>query len=216
MAFPPYLQVTLNWSSSSVSYESKLYYRAAGGGEAYWDQTNIKTIADAIYAKIDGPLRAVIPAYVFLNPITVRSQGGAIDVEDQSSEDSAPGLYVTSIPELDETDVMPEGNQVVIQRRTGLRGRSKRGRVFLPFVPEELADNSTLNAVGLDRYKAVAGVFSSNITVPEYGDLEAVTLDYKNQLCLHVTQCRVVSEVLYRRDRRAPKRPVYFAAPVTP
>jgi hypothetical protein len=209
MPFQEHLEATLTWTSSSASYQSKLYYTVSEGMP---DLSVLVQVADFINAKMQSALRAVIPDYITLQPVTVRVRGGEVDIEDQSSEPAAVGTWTGGGTEP-EDDVLPEGDQIVIQRRTGLAGRSKRGRVFLPFVPEQLVDNSTLNAVGLPRYKTIATKMSQTIDMGGLGDAQPVTPDYKNQTMRNVTHCRVVSEVCTRRDRRAPQRPVYFRAP---
>ena len=213
MAFGPYITATLNWSSASGSHNTILYYKPT---DLVITQQNIVAVADFILAKLGTACRAVIPPYIKFNPIVVRTHGDGTDLEDTSSEASGAGTYTILQSELGlgENDVLPEGNQVVIQRRTGLAGRSKRGRVFIPYVPETFCDNSTLNAVGLPKYKTLAQKIAQSIEAGDNGEtLDACTPDFKNQVMVHVTHARVVSEVLYRKDRREPKRPVYFKAP---
>jgi len=211
MAFVDHLEATLTWTSSSATYQSKLFYFY---NDATPDLENITQYADFILAKVKASLRAVIPVYVTLQPLTVRTRGGGLDIEDTSTEAGVTGLFLDGdLVEDEETDVLPEGDQIVIQRRTGQAGRSKRGRVFLPFVPEGLVDNSTLNSQGLPLYKTIATKFSQPIDCGALGILTPMTKDYKNSELLPISHCRVVSEVCTRRDRRAPKRPVAFRAP---
>ncbi len=210
--FGEHLEATITWTSSSVSYQSKLYYVEAGAGALTLD--NIVQAADFVLAKIKVALREAIPPYVTLQPLVVRFRTSSVDIEDTSSEAGAVGLWSGAMtgPGL-EDDVLPEGDQIVIQRRSSLAGRSKRGRIFLPFVPEELVDNSTINAAGLVIYKKIATKFAQTIEMEDLGTWSPVTKDYKNGVLVPVTHCRVVSEVCTRRDRRMPKRPVAFRAP---
>jgi hypothetical protein len=189
------------------SYQSKLYYRTEVGGVPSIE--DMATVGDAIHQTFAANWRSTIPPEITLFPTGVRYYGVNSDVEGQSTEAAAVGGALSA---NDTQDVMPEQNVVVIQRRTGMRGRNFRGRIFLPFVMERWAVDSTLTPQAMAVFKALATKLSNRVAVPGYGDLFPCTPDFKTQTLPAITECRVVSEVLSRRDRRDPKRPVVFAA----
>jgi hypothetical protein len=167
------------------------------------------TIADFMWAYHNSNLRSVLPTNVFLYPMECRYLGNGADIEAVSTENAGAGTLTGIDPPI--APLMPEQNQVVIQRRTGMAGHANRGRIFLPYVAEKLANDSTLNADGIAKYKAIAVKFSDTITVDGVAEMIPQTPNGKTGQLVQVTQCRVVSEVCSRRDRRNPKRPVYFA-----
>lgn len=104
-------------------------------------------------------------------------------------------------------DVLPEQNCVVIQRRTGQPGRNKRGRVFVPFVPELYSNGSTLNTTGVGAYQAIAGMVASNVTAgPDDSVFIPVTKNYKTATLENVVQGRFLTEIGTRDDRKFVRR----------
>jgi hypothetical protein len=189
-----------------VSFQNKLYYKLLGDVP---ENETLKFYADSIHTHWAATWRALLPAEIYLFPTTLRWRTGVEDLEQNSTENAAAGTHSV----LDDAgELMPEGNQVVIQRRTGKAGRNKRGRVFIPWVLEKLANDSTLNAEGLLKYKALATKLSNTVTVPDRGEMIPATPDGKTGVLEQVMECRLVSEIMSRRDRRTPKRPVYFSA----
>jgi hypothetical protein len=167
------------------------------------------TFADFMWAHHHATLRSVLPNHVTLYPFECRFLGGGKDIEAVSQENAGLGTLNGSDAAIE--PLMPEQNQVVIQRRTGMSGHANRGRVFLPYIAEKLADDSTLNSVGIAKFKAIAVKFSDAVTVAGLEQFLPQTRNGKTGQLVPVIQCRLVSEICSRRDRRNPKRPVYFA-----
>lgn len=59
------------------------------------------------------------------------------------------------------SDELPSYCAALIQKRTSGGGRQGRGRWYIPFVPEELVEESTFNAGTLALYDAVATAYAA-------------------------------------------------------
>ena len=101
-------------------------------------------------------------------------------------------------------DYLPEEDVLCIQKRTGLVGRSKRGRIFFPFVPEIHQENGDLNAAGLAAAAGLATMVKSNV-VHSSTTFGPHHLDNKNSLLIPIVQTGYVTTICSRRDRRNPK-----------
>lgn len=169
------------------------------------DMTNV---ADSIFAAWDGPWAATLPTSASFHSVLARVVGGSQDWEAGSTDSPVAGSVVS--------EPHPEEVAAVIQRRTGLAGRHKRGRIFLPFVPETFTADSTLTtgpALGVSRYTDLAGILGDPIQVGNGGPIiTSVQPDRKLGMLHPVAEWRVATEVMSRRDRRAPKRSAYISA----
>ncbi len=126
-----------------------------------------------------------------------------------SSSAAVPGVVATN-------QSLPEEDCVVIRKRTGLAGRTHRGRIFVPLVPETLQDDGRLTPAGITAYLGLAYKFKTQWTfdgdllgmigTPKHAAWQAGTLD-----TIHETG--LVVDVLNRRDRRNPKTMIYQASP---
>jgi hypothetical protein len=204
----PHIEATVTTGpQGGTSYQSKLYYTHEGDSI---DFAMLGQIADGLWNHIGASWRGVLQPGIYFFPISCRYLTSGEDIEATSSFSATEGqLSAVS----GSNDFLPEDDNVVIQRRTFKRGRNMRGRIFIPFVPEDLAVNSTLNSLGLTKYKELAGKLSDVITISQAGTITPGTPNGKQGLLETVGQCRVVSEIMSRRDRRFPRRPVAFPAP---
>jgi hypothetical protein len=194
-----HLEVYLNFLGPEANQQScKLYYTALSGGPV---AANATAIADVFFAKFDGLFAAVLSDDVFFLNVKVVWQGTLDQFEGFSTDNSTAGTA--------DQPYMGEEIAVVIQRRTNIRGRNKRGRIFVPFVPVSFCVRSTLTTAALTKYKAIADAMETN-TVSGSVTFVPGTPDFKGSVIEDVKQCRVVTEIMSRRDRRNPKRPAVF------
>lgn len=166
-------------------------------------QAALQTFANTLFTTLTVSLEPVLAGQAEFRQIYMKLAGGSDELEAYSTNSPIAGGAAG--------DMFPEEVAVVIQRRTGKPGRNKRGRIFLPFVPEEFAVDSTLTATAVGLYKTLATALktpfvSGGIT------LSPLTPDFKNSILEPVIQTRVLSEVMSRRQRRFPKKPL----PLTP
>jgi hypothetical protein len=210
-ALPAHLQVTMNFRRKDHRCSCILYYLTAPA----MDAGGMVEALDTVQTALADVFKAGMNQQTWVDPCWGRYVGGSNEFEGQSSANSVQGTVVNSGSVIN--DAMPEENAVVIQRRTDLIGRSKRGRIFVPFIPELFAMDSELTTAALDAYKAVGSQVARIFTLPSSGrTLTPVQPDFKNGLLHQVLRCRVLSEICSRRDRRDPKRPVYYLAPSPP
>jgi hypothetical protein len=184
-----------------------LYYEYSGDPLGLGE---LSEAAEAVWGHLSANWKSCLIPSIHFFPVKLRRITPSEDIEVTSVGASQAGNYDVSSPSADN---LPEDDCVVIQRRTFLRGRENRGRIFISFVPETAAKDSTLTPVGLSTYKALATKLSDSITIPDVGTLDPATPNGKLGVLVLTKQCRVVSEIMSRRDRRNPKRPVAFAAP---
>jgi hypothetical protein len=211
MPLPSHLEVTMNFAFKENANSCILYYLDLGNGSGVTDQ-EMENSADAIQAMVGPAFAACMSPATKVNPCTVRWKSGVDYYEAQSTDNPITGSYLPTQMTLE--DLLPEECAVVIQRRTNLGGRSKRGRIFVPFVPETLATDSALTEIGLAKYKNVGTKIMQTVEMAGPGIMwTPCTPDWKNGNLHQILHTRVVSEICSRKDRRAPRRPVYYQAP---
>lgn len=203
MPLPRHITATLNFARNNAVASCILYYFT----EAEVDAEEVDDIASAIYDHFNGDLQACFEPetdWLGVNVVSLTS-----DARFEASSEAAPSPGSATAG-----DVLPEEDAVVIQRRTGLRGRGKNGRIFLPFVPEAFAIDSALTSAAITKYKALAAKIAQPIAAIEGLPhvLEPRQPNFKNNLLLPIVSCRVVDNTCSRRDRRTPKRYVALGA----
>lgn len=200
MPLPSHFECTLRFKRGNATASCILYYAtAAEADEPTLEQ--MPGIADTIHAKFNGPLRAIFEPTTFFEGIDLVYLTSDVRWEASSTEDPQAGTAAAG-------DVLPEEDAVVIQRRTGLPGRGKHGRIFLPFVPEAFALDSALTVAALTKYKDVATAMGEAVAGVE-GEVPPLfprTPLFKLNVLQPVVACRVLDNTCSRRDRRDPKR----------
>jgi hypothetical protein len=104
-------------------------------------------------------------------------------------------------------DILPEEDVICIQRRTGKQGRTKRGRIFFPYVSESFQEDGELNDAGIAGATALATMVKNLVTANSV-QFTPKTLDHKNGVLETVTQAGFPTNTCSRRDRRSPKQMV--------
>lgn len=142
--------------------------------------------------------------------VHLRYMNGATQLESYSES----GQDVTGTADGD--DVLPEEDCVVIRKRTGKAGRSHRGRIFMPLVPENFADDSRLTIDGQGVYKSLAYKFKEVHTLTDSLSAAIITpvhASFKTGELDTIVETGIVLDVLNRRDRRDPKGLLYTPTP---
>lgn len=171
--------------------------------------SNINEIATQLATGFATEIAAVLPTDCSFGGTQVIYYGGSTSFEGFSVGEPVPGSGENG-------ESLPEEDCVVIRKRTGKPGRTHRGRMFIPLVPEEFQDESRLNATGIIAYEALAhkfknvwtfsGTLSGMTGTPKHAAWAAGTLDT-------IVETGIVVDVLNRRDRRDPRRLIYQASP---
>lgn len=166
------------------------------------NQTNLNTFANTLFTTLQvSVLPCLAPDAEFVQ-VKIKAFEGSNEFEALSTGAPVSGTATG--------EMMPEENAVVIQRRTGKIGRSKRGRIFFPFIAEPDADDSELTTSAINKFKTLC----TAIITPFVGGgmtVNPVTPDFKNGVLETVTQARVVGSIMSQRPRRDPRVPTVFA-----
>jgi hypothetical protein len=91
----------------------------------------------------------------------------------------------------------------IVKLRTAKRGRSYRGRIFLPFLPEGGQNNGTLNAGDVAQAQTAWDDFVVDIAG---NDCSLVVASYKHQTAEVVTTVLVEGEAATQRRRQSRNR----------
>lgn len=193
-----YTRATLHFRNATTTAKATcaLYYLIAGGGTPPTLAT-IGTFANGFKTAYSAATAPTLVSLCEVSKVTVKYVTGGNEVEGDNTNGIIGGAHPTS-------DVLPEEDVVCIQRRTGLVGRNKRGRIFWPFVPEAEQHDGELENTGVQLYAAVAQMVLSDV-VAAGTTFHPHTLDHKNSVLVPLVQCGVVLQICSRRDRRFPK-----------
>lgn len=128
-----------------------LHYRRT----AFPADFNAANFINACQAKFEAELLAAVSEHWTLENYHARVLN---DVTDAGSTEtlSSPGLVAGQC--------LPAHNCQLITKQTALRGRSYRGRIFIPTVPESGCDGNTLTAGQLALLAALAAKLDDTIT----------------------------------------------------
>lgn len=96
--------------------------------------------------------------------------------------------------------ILPDQDALIIQRRTGISGRRHNGRIFVPFIWEQYANESFLNPDGAAIFHAIASYLGTDHTFAA-GVIHARHWNKKDNVMEVVTNCRVMQNLGSRRDR---------------
>lgn len=209
MAFGAYLTFNLQFRRLNAEASTKCYYRVVAGEV---DNDNIQGIANLVGLVLNNAFTAMMAYPVSAGPPTVVWRSGATELEatgDESTIVTNGGVGTSGTP----LDSMPEQNAIVLQKRTNLAGRNKRGRWFVPFVPESFFADSTITEAGLLVCQAMGQELVGDQVPSGTGvTLRPVHKDNKLQVLNDILHVRVLSEVGSRRDRRDIKKPIAYLA----
>lgn len=205
MPFGNHLEVTLTYQDDhSARYTNKLYYAATVGTISL---ANINTMCGELEAALLTTLRPCFSNVVHIQPLFAVWKAGAVQFEGQAMAGDHSGTQ-------DEAENLPEDDAVIIKRTTGKGGRSKRGRIFMPFVPEIFQSSSALTDEAITIYRSWAKAIKIEQVLPTSGiTLVAKQPDFKNDVLEDLLETWVVRDIRSRKDRRYPKYELPIKAP---
>lgn len=191
------LNILFDYPAESSFAGIALYYRLANGPAP--SAGEMIGIADDFQTHFGGGAQGILPVQCRMARVSAMWKSGAVQVEGVSGNNPVVGGVSGS-------DILPEEDAVLLRRRTGLAGRSKRGRVFLPYVPETFQASGTLTQAARTAYSTFGGLMMSTLSTGTGQDFEPCTVDFKNGALLPLVAVEYVSTTVSRRDRRHPKR----------
>lgn len=192
-----YVKVTLHFRNVDTSSQAHcvLWYQMTAGTTP--TLANVGTFANAFKTAFSTAIPPSMAENCEVQKITLKHVTGGSEVEGDNTNGTIAGTVTSS-------DTLPEEDVVVIQRRTGLVGRNKRGRVFWPYVPETFQADGELQGGAITVYTAIATMIKNPVT-GSGNTYSPCTLDHKNGILVPVVQTGVVLQICSRRDRRSPK-----------
>jgi len=192
-----YMRVALNFKSNRTSAQahSVLWYLPTSGSPTI-TLANIAAYANDFKTAYGTAVAAALNEDCEMSSVSLKWVTGGNEVEGDNTNGSITGGVVS--------DVLPEEDVFCIQRRTGKQGRSKRGRIFFPFVPEMFVEDGELNTDGKAAAAGLASMVKSIVTANGQS-FTPKTLDHKNAVLETVVQAGYVTATCSRRDRRFPK-----------
>lgn len=187
---------------------SRLYYVSDTAPET---ESNLVVIADAIKSHLTPTLPALLPDTNAFNRVEVKYYGaGDTLIFAQSS--AAAGFGLIDAPDAQDEDggsesedIMPTETALIIQRKTGFRGRSNQGRIFIGGIAETVQMRGLIANDFIAPVKTFAAKLNVDINVAGSGFtsvLHARHWNRKTNVLRPVTKIYVVAGTGTRRDRR--------------
>lgn len=192
-----YTRATLLFENLNTNAKATcaLWYLLAGGTPP--TLATVVAYANSFKTAYSSAVAPTLSPLCQVTNVTLKYVSGGSEIEGQNSNGAIDGTAASG-------ENLPEEDVVCIQRRTGLQGRNKRGRVFWPFVQEANQLDGRLTDEALSLYLNVATMIKSDVT--HAGNIfHPYTLDHKNSVLVPIVQAGVVREICSRRDRRFPK-----------
>lgn len=198
----PHLEIVIRCGETNNAATNKYYYLLSAGAITAADIQGVANQFSTLFKAKYCPLLA--PRFFFINAKATWRDG-----TDEFEAIGTGGLVAGTVT-TDET--LPESSCVVLRRKTNKAGRANRGRVFIPFVPEDFQEASRLVADAIEKYQSLGVLIKSQQTLTGGQVCVPHTPNYKESVFNLVTGVEVVVDVLTRRDRANPRTPEAVAA----
>jgi len=208
MAFPVarHMRVEMRLYGPEGATAGMLFYYTDTDG-LLPDIGSMPASAEFFYDTLGPPIAAcMVPGTGVLQAICTFNSG-SLQLDAVSTGTALPGTQTAG-------DILPEEDAIVLQKRTGLQGRNKRGRWFLPYVPEDFQENGELNATAFTALGPLAEVLRADQVDPIGPTTwNPVLADSKTGVWEDIRDVRIVRQVCNKRGRRDPKRLTVTAMP---
>jgi hypothetical protein len=177
------------------------------------NETHLTSIADAVFATFKPAYIAMMSDNYYFSRVECRWYGAGNTMFFANSSDGAAVGLIGSVNKpadgdedsLASEDDMPLDNALVVQKKTGLRGRSNQGRLFIAGLSEKSFWRGELNQLFYVKAKALAAKVNTDINVANGGyntTLHARHWNRKENVMRPITKVYVVKVVGSRMDRR--------------
>lgn len=188
-------ELVFEWNGEIV--ENTLYFLKVGG----WTTSGLTTLASSLAAWWIDELAVGLTSELLLTDVKVT---------DLSTQFAPSITYPVSPPEAGDilTDSVPNNVAVVVSFRTDARGRSFRGRNYVPGLPESSVNGSTLidtiDTFFVNAYTALGDVETTNSCVHVVVSRETLGAPRVAGLATQVTsyQC---DRIVRTQRRRLPR-----------
>lgn len=193
-----YLRATLNFENDETKAKATcaLWYSNGSGGTSPTLAT-VSAYANSFRTAYSSAIAGWLPDTCRMTRVTLKWVAAGAEIEGDSTAGPVQGTIAG--------EVLPEEDVLCVQRRTGLQGRNKRGRVFFPFVSESFQADGELNNAGIAAATALANMVKS-VVVHSGGNWNPGTVNWKEGQLIGIVQSGFVRQTCSRRDRRYPKQ----------
>lgn len=175
----------------------------------YWEPENpilnaatMQGIVDSAQAIFGNLIAAVVPDQVTI-PTShgVYSDGNDVQWDAYSAiSGKVVGGAATILLEAPGSQVLPDVISLIIQRKTGRRGRQHAGRIFIPGIWEGFNDDGQLNDDGMTAAEPIAVFLGADATFA--GEIFHSRHFNRKDLAFDVvSDCRVRKDLSTRHDR---------------
>lgn len=204
---PDTAEVVISYSDVGELAQNTLYFTQAGG----WTTGALLTLAEAIDGWVEGSLLPLLSSSLALTTIV------ATDIENEFGAQA--GVSSTAVGGVG-TEQAPNAIAACISFRTGTRGRSFRGRNYIPGIPNAAIDVNILNGTFLLDVQAAyetllpgGGVFPGGVplwtVVSRYSGVDGITgkpIPRVAGITSQITEVRFTDNVVDTQRRRGPGR----------
>lgn len=187
----------------------------------YWDLsvaptglTQIESCCNRLHVIISDEVIGFLTTQCYVERWEGRWYGsGGAQFEANSTTAAKQGLVTAVTPGSvsDETlsavaDTLPDEAALIVQKRTGQAGRTKRGRWFFSGLSEQCQNAGEIDIEWRQTFKDFANVLSNDVTVSTGFStvMHARHLDNKNSVLEPITKCYAIRTLGTRKDRRKP------------
>jgi len=134
---PEVAEAVINYSAGSIAIANVLNYWLPGG----YLQADLDALADIVDNSVGTLLLPFMSPVVLYDNVLVRGLSSIIDLSATSNTNSGVGTSGGTVP-------LPNNVSYCVTHRTGLTGRSARGRTYMPPITEAdiLGDNTVTTA----------------------------------------------------------------------
>lgn len=181
---------------------------------AYWEndegftptQAIMESIADNFYDEVKSLWANLASAAMYMQGCQAIYEKTTTFWEAMSTGAIWPGSI--AVDPLDELggDLMPDHDALIIQRRTGKKGRNNAGRMFVPGIDEDVNRNGIVDPDHTGDADNLAAFFGADFTIPA-GEAAGLVFharhwDRKTPDLVPIIDARWVNLIGTRRDRQ--------------
>lgn len=176
-------------------------------------EIHLTVIADAVKTAFTTAIPDLMPTNHFFQRVECRFYGSGNSFFFANSVAAAgPGLIASAeapTTEFDPTstseDIMPDDTALILQKKTGLRGRANQGRVFIGGMSEKVQFAGEVTELYIEKVKTLAGKLNTSITVNGSGyssPIHGRHWNRKDNVMRPITKVYAVKAIGSRMDRR--------------
>jgi hypothetical protein len=194
---------------------SRLYWASDTAPE---NESHVTVMADAIKTAFTPALPALLPDTHFFEKVECRWYGAG-DSLLYANSSAAPGVGLLDAPNDGDSlsdgdgslseDIMPDDTALVIQKKTGLRGRANQGRLFIGGIAENVNFAGVVSDPYIPHVKTLASKVVTDINVNGSGFTTVLHARHWNRIANQmktITKVYVVNQMGSRMDRRPKKK----------